>query len=161
MWRSASSLAERPSKSCAAERVSTSPRRRRACARGGGGGGGIAVARDRDGGDVDRALARRVLRMLATLELYATHFEPPLLAAAQRYFEADAARAAADVSLGDYVAHVDALLAGPHLRVCVCVCVCVCCDLLYLNASLSFPPHILAAAAATLPPRRRRSHPIA
>lgn len=49
------------------------------------------VARDRDGAEVDRPLARRMMRMLATLDLYSTHFEPALLATSVRHFETEAA----------------------------------------------------------------------
>jgi cullin-4 len=75
------------------------------------------IARDRAGADIDRALARRVLRMLSTLDLYATHFEGALLASTAQHYDAVGTRAAAENDLRAYCVFVDAALAAESRRV--------------------------------------------
>jgi cullin-4 len=76
-----------------------------------------AVGRDRRGADIDRALARRLLRMLATLNLYNEHFEPMLLRATDSFYGDDAAQRAQSLPLAAYLRYAERTLGDEARRV--------------------------------------------
>jgi cullin 4 len=75
------------------------------------------VVRDRKGVDVDRALARRLLRMLATLNLYKDDFEPLLLRATESFYGSDASERAQELPLAAYLRYAEQTLGDESRRV--------------------------------------------
>eukprot|EP00019_Armaparvus_languidus_P011804 CAMPEP_0168581556 /NCGR_PEP_ID=MMETSP0420-20121227/1481_1 /TAXON_ID=498008 /ORGANISM="Pessonella sp." /LENGTH=764 /DNA_ID=CAMNT_0008615923 /DNA_START=104 /DNA_END=2395 /DNA_ORIENTATION=+ len=76
-----------------------------------------AVADDRKGADMDRALARRTMRMLSALSLYVSHFEPNLLSSSLQHFETTAMIEASELALAAYTLRVEQHLNEESRRV--------------------------------------------
>ena len=71
---------------------------------------------ERRGDAVDRSVVRNLLRMLSSLHIYDAVFEVPFLSGTQQFYQIEGQERMASLNVPDYLAHVEARLAGEAER---------------------------------------------
>lgn len=75
------------------------------------------VERERDGEMVERDLIKNLIRMLASIGVYAERFERSFVVATGKYYSQESARLLADMEMADYLAHAEERLVQEEQRV--------------------------------------------